>query len=127
MDWLKNNGITLLILIFLGFLVLKSLLPSRNDGIDYNVQKQLDSAKALIVEKSTENKFLLKEKDAVEKEKLEIISNIKDQLMQIQPKYIKIMTDFNKASPEQRKKFVYEEYNRRKKEMENDSKDVKKK
>jgi hypothetical protein len=117
MEWFKNNGITLLILIFLGFLVLKSFFPSQGEGIEYRIQKQLDSAKALIVEKNTENKFLLMQKEEAESEKMLLITSIKEQLMQIQPKYVQIMTDYKKATPEQKSKIINDEYERRKKEI----------
>jgi hypothetical protein len=122
MEWIKNNIITLVILLFLGFLVFKSLYSWKSDSSEYKLLKQLDSAKAIIVEKNTENKALLKEKENAEKEKELLILNIKEQLNQIQPKYIKIMSNYNKASPEQKKEYINDEYERRKKEMEIESK-----
>lgn len=126
MTWLKNNGITLLIIIFLGFLVYRSLIP-RSDGIDPGIQKKLDSVNSKIAELSTENRILLKENNEIEKEKQEIISVIQDRLKQIQPKYVKTLTDFKQASPDQKKKFVSNEFERRKKEMNNELDGIKNK
>lgn len=118
MEWIKINWVTLLIILFLGLLVYKSFFPGGSSGIEYKVQKQLDSAKALIVEKTTENKILVREKEEAEKEKLLLIESIQEQLGKIQPKYTKIISDFNKAPPDQKKKFVNEEFLKRKQEME---------
>jgi|WetSurMetagenome_2_1015567.scaffolds.fasta_scaffold181988_2 hypothetical protein len=118
MDWLKYNGLTILIFIILGVLVFKSFYPSRSEIIDLSVQKQLDSAKATIVEKNAENRYLLKEKEEAEKEKQLLIGGINAQLSQAKPKYNKVITDYKKATPEQKKKIVSSEYERRKKEME---------
>ena len=118
MEWIKLNWLTLLIVLFLGFLVLKSLFPGNSSVVNYKIERQLDSAKALIVEKTTENKILIREKEEAEKEKLLLIESIQEQLGKIQPKYSKIISDFNKAPPDQKKKFVNEEFLKRKQEME---------
>lgn len=89
----------------------------RSDGLDPGIQKKLDSVNLKIAELSTENRVLLKENSDIEKEKQEIISGIQDRLKQIQPKYVKTLTDFGQASPDRKKKIVSDEFERRKKEM----------
>jgi hypothetical protein len=121
MEWIKNNIITLVILLCLGFLVYKNLIPKNSYTPEPNLIKQLDSAKAIIVEKITENKALIKENEEAEKEKMLLIEEIKNQINLIQPKYIKVMSNYNKASPEQKKQFTDEEYQRRKIEMDSES------
>lgn len=121
MEWIKGNIITLIVLTCLGFLVYRNLFHTNSETQDYNLIKQLDSAKAVIVEKTTENKILLKEKDQAEKEKIILLDGIKNQINQIQPKYIKVMSNYNKAPPELKSKYAQEEYERRKKEMESES------
>lgn len=121
MEWIKKNIITLIVLLCLSFLVYRNLFQPGSNSPEYSLMKQLDSAKAIIVEKSTENKILLKEKDEAEKEKIILLDGIKNQINQIQPKYIKVMSNYNKAPPEQKKQYTQDEYDRRKKEMESES------
>lgn len=121
MEWIKNNIITLIILIFLGFLVYESLITHSSYSSDYSFVKQLDSVKALVAEKNIENKILTKEKEDAEREKTLLVEEIRNQINQIQPKYVRVMSYYNKASPEQKKQYVSDEYQRRKQEMESES------
>jgi len=116
MSWLKNNGIWMLVLLLLGFLVFRSF-SSFTKGIDPEVQNKLDSINTVIAEKSTENKFLLDEINDLEKEKQELLTNINEKLSKIQPNYNKTITEYNKSQPGQKKALVNSEFERRKNEM----------
>lgn len=126
MSWLKNNGIWMLVLLLLGFLVFRSF-SSFTKGIDLEVQNKLDSINTVIAEKSTENKFLLNEINDLEKEKQELLTSINEKLSKIQPNYNKTITEYNKSQPGQKKALVNGEFERRKNEMNTEFKNMKNK